>query len=344
MVNKSIPTPSGDNHDYLSISRYWWPNPDTPNELPWIRKDGRTNPYTQTDAADRKRLGTMTRGVEKLSLAYYFSEDERYAQKAISLIFTWFINEETRMNPHLEFAQSVPGRPNKRPFGILDGRSIPRVIPDAMKLLTTSSYWTPDYEQNMIEWFTQYLQWLTKSDLGKMGLELENNHGSWYKFQVASIALYLGDTNLVKRMINLAQKSLNHQLNPEGGQTRELARTQSFSYSCFNLVALTNIAILADKVGINMWDFESEEGKSLSLAINYLTPVIEGKSWSHPSMKGPNLSKLVPILARFSKNSTSNEFQKPLFKALKILLEKEQLSNKNRDILQELTLVNGIEF
>jgi len=85
----SIPTPSGDNHDYLSISRYWWPNPDTPNELPWIRKDGQTNPYTQTDAADRKRLGTMTRGVEQLSLAYYFSEDERFAQKKTLWNFGW---------------------------------------------------------------------------------------------------------------------------------------------------------------------------------------------------------------------------------------------------------------
>ncbi len=41
---KTVPPLSGNPHDYDSLSRYDWPNPDTPDGLPWIKRDGVTNP------------------------------------------------------------------------------------------------------------------------------------------------------------------------------------------------------------------------------------------------------------------------------------------------------------
>src|SRR5205085_645545 len=38
VVNKEVTPPSGDKHDYMSQAPYWWPNPDTPNHLPYIRR------------------------------------------------------------------------------------------------------------------------------------------------------------------------------------------------------------------------------------------------------------------------------------------------------------------
>ena len=43
MEKKNIP-PSGDKHDYMSLAPYHWPDPDKPGGLPYIRKDGQTNP------------------------------------------------------------------------------------------------------------------------------------------------------------------------------------------------------------------------------------------------------------------------------------------------------------
>jgi hypothetical protein len=40
VMQKSIMPPSGDKHDYMSWAPYFWPNPDTPNHLPYIRRDG----------------------------------------------------------------------------------------------------------------------------------------------------------------------------------------------------------------------------------------------------------------------------------------------------------------
>src|SRR5207302_521491 len=44
VTDKTQVPPSGDKHDYLSQAPYWWPNPNTPDGCPYIRKDGQRNP------------------------------------------------------------------------------------------------------------------------------------------------------------------------------------------------------------------------------------------------------------------------------------------------------------
>ena len=339
VLDKTILPPTGNKHDYLSISRYWWPDPQKKDGLPWIRNDGKTNPDTQTDAVDRQRLGRMGKGVWSLSLAYYFTNNEKYAKKAISMIDTWFLNPNTLMNPNLEYAQSVPGNPIKRRSGILDGRSIVLFIPDAINLLSASKHWKNDSEIKMTKWLSDYLTWLTKSDLGIEGSKQQNNHGSWYRFQVASLALYLGDNALAINMVKLAQKNLEQMLNNEGGQIHELARTKSFSYSCFNLQALTNIAVLGDKVGMDMWQYESENKKSLSLALNYLTPVIDGEKWNHNTLNTIDLTRLVPIISIVSNKYNTPEYKELLSKSLKKIKENGQSNNTT---MQEFWLLNNL--
>src|SRR5690242_13438568 len=41
-------TVSKDKHDYYSLATYFWPNPDTANHCPYIRKDGRWGPTVAT--------------------------------------------------------------------------------------------------------------------------------------------------------------------------------------------------------------------------------------------------------------------------------------------------------
>ena len=163
-----------------------------------------------------------------------------------------------------------------------------------------------------------------------------NNHGSWYKFQVASLALYLGDKELVKDMVTLAQQSLDEMLNDKGGQIHELARSRSFFYSCFNLQALVAIAELGDKVGMNMWQYQSKNKKSLDLAISYLTPVADGKQWDHDTLKDIDLSDLIPIVLKASKNENTPEYKRIL---LQILKDSEKKQN-NR--LLEFWLLNDM--
>ena len=47
IVNKPILPSSGDKHDYMSVGPYWWPDPDKPDGLPYIRRDGEVNPEVE---------------------------------------------------------------------------------------------------------------------------------------------------------------------------------------------------------------------------------------------------------------------------------------------------------
>ena len=55
IVNKPKAPSAIDKHDYVSLAPYWWPDPDKPDGLPYIHKDGQTNP--EHNQYDRPLLG-----------------------------------------------------------------------------------------------------------------------------------------------------------------------------------------------------------------------------------------------------------------------------------------------
>ena len=99
VMDKKIVPPSGDKHDYMSQAPYWWRDSSKPNGLPYIRRDGERNPELN-NISDHEEMIDLTHDVEIVALAYYFSKDERYAQHAARLLKTWFLDKETRQNPH----------------------------------------------------------------------------------------------------------------------------------------------------------------------------------------------------------------------------------------------------
>ncbi len=337
VMNKTFFPPSKDKHDYLSISRYWWPDKSQPDGLPWIRKDGHTNPSTQTDDVDRPRIGRMADAVSILGLAYYYSGNEHYAQKGASIINTWFLDDATRMNPNLQYAQSVPGNPNGRRSGILDGRLIPLQVLDGLVLISDSRYWSDKDNTQMNAWLTNYLDWLTTSDLGIQGAQQINNHGSWYKFQIAALSWYLGNDEQTEEVIDATKDSLSYQFSADGSQPEELERTRSFFYSTFNLEALTSIAIIADKTGSSLWTYQTPKGNSLTSAIDYLMPVAEGKAWPYPT-PGVDLAYLAPLLARIAPQADSARYADALKHILKDLAANPDKKAYQQTIYDDLAL------
>lgn len=295
---KRLTPPSGNKHDYMSISRYWWPTSREGDGTPWVKKDGQTNPTTQSDDVDRQRLGRLIRTVNTLSLAYYFSNNETYAQKAISFISTWFLDEKTKMNPHLTYAQMVPGNPNSRSSGILDGRGIGTHLLDSLVLISTSTHWSDAQQQNIDQWLTDYLSWLTESQLGRSAMKKANNHGSWYRYHVAAVAWYLNDMPTVNKMIEATKKSIFFQIDGQGKQKHELNRTRSYFYSYFNLDAQTRIAIIANKLGIDLWRYKSPAGTQLLTAIDHMAKYSDGTvKWPYKT-KGAEIALMQSIFLR----------------------------------------------
>jgi len=74
---------AGGKHNYSSEGDYWWPDP-------------------------------------ALSAAWLITKTDHYAAHAVRHLRAWFVDESTRINPHLEFVQAIHGRTTGRGIGIID--------------------------------------------------------------------------------------------------------------------------------------------------------------------------------------------------------------------------------
>lgn len=269
MLKEKAPA-SGNKHDYMSLARYFWPDPTKPDGLPYITRDGESNP--ELDKYDRNRLGETAGRVTTLALAWYFSGDERYAQKATELIRVWFFNKDTRMNPHLEYAQVAMGHNNNkgRSFGVIDTYSFIEML-DAVQLLEQSKAFTSKDSKQLKAWFGKLLDWLLTSQQGKDEAAATNNHSIAFDAQAISFALYVGNLNVARDIINaLPEKRLFKQIEPDGTMPRELRRTRAFHYSQYNLTHIIDIMTMAQKLGIYLDNATSADGRNFYKAMDYM--------------------------------------------------------------------------
>ncbi|HEX9263320.1 MAG TPA: alginate lyase family protein [Candidatus Binatia bacterium] len=315
---KDIFPPSRNKHDYMSIAPYWWPNPNTPNGLPYVRRDGEVNPE-RDQTSDRKRLEYLVQNVKTLALAYFFTGREEYAGHAAKFLRVWFLDDATRMSPHLRFAQSVPGRNHGRGAGIIETHNLPELI-DAVSLLSDANSWTKTDRQRLLGWFRSYLTWLVESPEGKTEAKAENNHGSWYDVQVAAFAVFVGRDELAKKVLTeFSTKRIARQIEPDGRQPRELARTQAWNYSIFNLEALINAASIADQLRIDLWNYQTDDQRSIRKALDWLLPFSTGaKKWSDSQISTFQPEILAPLLRRAALRYREPAYEKAIIRLPKL--------------------------
>jgi hypothetical protein len=296
VVDNDLVPPSGDKHDYLSFGPYWWPDPTKKDGLPYIRRDGEVNPASRSSGSDSPAMSKMVSAVQTLALAYYFTGDEACAEHATLLLRAWFLAPATKMNPNLNFGQGIPGRVEGRSAGIIDTTSLPRVV-DAVGLLSASRAWKAEDQRGMQAWFTAYLDWLRTSKHGKAEGRAGNNHGTWYDAQVACFALFAGQDRLAREVLEGSrERRITKQIEADGRQPAELARTKPFGYSIFNLQALFTLAALGERVGVDLWHFEARDGRSLRRALDFLAAYADPeKSWPYKDLKFDR-SALIPLL------------------------------------------------
>lgn len=276
---KNLLPPSGSKHDYMSMGPYWWPDPEKDDGLPYIRKDGEVNP--ERDKTDSPQLSGLVNNVRILSLAWYFSGKNEYAEKAADLLRVWFLNEETLMNPHLEYAQAIPGRTPGRFIGVIDAAKLHTLV-DAIALLEISDVLSTNEETEIQQWFKRYLRWLVESDHGKNEDAYKNNHSVAYDVQSSGIAYFVGDTDFVARKAReLPRRRIDPMIEADGSQPLELIRTKAFGYSVHNLNNFFNVGEKGLKVGVDIFDYKNIKGGSLQKALDYLIEYI-GKEQDWP--------------------------------------------------------------
>jgi hypothetical protein len=297
IVNKTKAPPSGDMHDYLSMARYWWPNPDTPNHLPYVRHDGKTNPEIN-GIKDHEELTQTNESARALALGWYLTGDERYAEHATLLLRSFFLDKATAMNPNLDYAQYVAGVNTGRDSGVLDARSLAMTV-DAIGLLAGSKSWTAADQEGMRQWFAKYYTWLTTNDNARKEANTPNNHGSWCAVQLTAVGMFLGKTDEVKKIAErIRNERIPSQFDAKGMQKYELVRTNSFSYSAFNLQALTTVAEIVAPVGENLYKPVKAGSPGILTGIDALLPYDAQHPWPHEQIGKDMEGSLCPALVR----------------------------------------------
>lgn len=291
VIYKTGIAPSGNKHDYWSVAPYWWPNPSKPDGLPYIRKDGVFNPEGYTDKYDKKSFILLKNSVIYLSLAYFFTDDDKYANHCAKLIRTWFIEPDTKMNPNMNYAQGVQGIVNGRKEGVLETERLLYII-DAILLISNSNYWTKEDDLSFKEWLSKYVHWLETDKLAIAERNVINNHGTWYDAQYVMYLIFLGDlTSAATYLKNVSIPRLESQIMPDGKMPEELYRTRPFHYTLYNLEPFTLLAILGDKVGVDLWNYQSSDGASVKKAYDFIVPYILGKEFPYDDVESmaPNV-------------------------------------------------------
>jgi beta-galactosidase len=266
----------GGSNDFYSNGDYWWPDPSKPNGLPYIKRDGETNP--ENFIAHRMAVKTLRDSVAALGAAYKITGEDKYVTKSAELLKVFFLDAKTRMNPSLNFTQAVPGVSPGRGIGIIDTLHIIE-IPAAVKVMEKSKAFPADMAKDLRQWFRELAEWMTTSKNGNEEANAKNNHAVAFHLQLAVFADFIGDQEkLALCRTKFKEVFVAKQMAEDGGFPLELARTKPYGYSIFQLDNMTLLCQVLSTTEDNLWTFETKDGKSISKAIAYLYPFLADKS------------------------------------------------------------------
>ncbi|MBO7150339.1 MAG: alginate lyase family protein [Clostridia bacterium] len=260
VVDRRLHAPTGNLHEYASMGPYWWPNPDTADGLPYIRRDGEFNPESVEEVTYRR----MAERAHLLALAAYHFEDSRYGACAAKTLAVWHTEKDTFMTPHAKYAQCIPGICDGRGIGLIDF-SFSYMIFDAVAILEAIGQIEPSLVLALKEWYVTFIDYMLTSENGLAEEIHHNNHGAWYDVQILAAARFTERPWLAKRVVKLAyDRRLKAHIRPDGSQPFELERTRAINYSMYNLLALTQIANMAADLGEQTyWGIDEQDGVCL---------------------------------------------------------------------------------
>jgi hypothetical protein len=275
----SSPRSAGGPHEYFSEGDYWWQDPNNPDG-PYIQRDGMSNP--DNFVAHRQALIRLSLIIPALASAYQITHQGEYAAQAAKHLKAWFLDEKTRMYPHLKYAQAIKGRVTGRGTGIIDTLHLVEVTMAIPTLERSGALQAAEW-RGIKNWFREYLEWMTTHPYGIEERDTRNNHATCWVLQVAAFARLVGD--LAK--LDFCRKRFKETLLPgqmaaDGSFPEELRRTKPYGYSLFNLEAMAGICQLLTSQQDDLWQYRLADGRCMRKAMEFMFPFIADKSkWPH---------------------------------------------------------------
>jgi hypothetical protein len=270
------PRSAGGTHDFFSEGDYWWPDPKNPAG-PYVQRDGMTNPDNFVE--HRRAMIRLSLIVPALAAAYKLTRDRKYSTHAAAHLRAWFVDDATRMNPNLQYAQAIQGRFTGRGTGIIDTLHFVEVARAAGQLDLSAADLA-----GVRRWFSEYTKWMTTHPYGIAERDTKNNHATCWAAQVAAFAQFTGDREQTEYCRNRFKTVLiPNQEAPDGSFPEELRRTKPYGYSIFNLDAMSILAQTLTTKEDNLWTWQLPDGRGMAKAVAWMFPYIADKSkWPKP--------------------------------------------------------------
>jgi alpha-galactosidase len=265
---------AGGRQDYYSEADYAWPDPKNPDG-PYINRDGMSNTDNFND--HRHALNRISIQAPALVAATLITGDEKYARHAAEHLRAWFIDDATRMNPSLLYSQAIRHKVTGRSIGIIDTLHLVEVARSVAVLRRHSLLAKPD-EAAIVQWFADYLKWMTTHPYGIQEGLAKNNHAVCYWLQVAEFATLTGDSAALGECRKRFKEQLLPQIAANGSFPGELSRSKPYCYSLFNLDQMVMLCRVLSTPEENLWTFALPDGRTLRNGPVYMYLFVKDKS------------------------------------------------------------------
>lgn len=254
-------------NDYWFPAPYWWPNPKTLNGRPYVRVEGKRQPGTKlyeegSERYDRERLQRLCDDTLVLALAFRVTGQIRYAQHARKLLRCWFIDDATRMNPHLKYAEVRLGHDNDHGNGrgVIQSQCFWYLL-EAVRLLESADSLEEFERQEIKSWFEQYLTWLLQSRQGRWAKARTDFHGAYYELQIAAIAAFIDAADIYVESTYRIEEKMHHQFKGLIRDEERATDTQAqIARVPSTLIAWSNLHYLSRACGADLWEIDTVRG------------------------------------------------------------------------------------
>lgn len=264
-------------NDYRSLAKYWWPDPDSKDGLPYVRRDGEVNPECYDERYDTKRTVFLAESLQILSLATWFTGKGAYRERAAAQLEAWFIDPESRQSPHFRFAQSIPGHAGLQSHGLIEARHLIYVT-ESVLLLESAEALSAALSEQLRQWFRELLAWFRESDKGMRAGKAHNNIALWYDLQCLAYAWFVGDDALAQHIVtHVAVVRREDQIDLDGSLPAELDRANPMDYVTFTLAAMSQLSRYGDAMGVPIWRQADGDGRSFQKAYDWLLLQFEAR-------------------------------------------------------------------
>ncbi len=264
---------------YYSQDPEWWPAEESKT---FHQRPGRSNP--QAFCAHRDALVAMNADVAACVAAWRLTRKTAYANGAVQILHTWFLDGASVMQPHLDHAGCKPDSLDGTPRGVEETMMLAETARAAAFLCSYDGTATDEEAKGLRSWFGSFATWLDESKPGFLAREAKDRLAMCWTLQAAEFARFARNDSLHLECLHRFRDKLLRQMNFDGQFPAELNRPDAYAASIFTLDCMAVLCQALSSPTDRLWDYTLPDGRGMRSAVAFLYPALASRAaWKFPA-------------------------------------------------------------